>query len=71
MTLENEADYDKISEADEIMIEGFASAIKSGDSVTLTVKNSGEKIALKLTLTERQRSILLAGGMLNYTKENN
>ena len=71
MTLENEADYDKISEADEIVIEGFAEAIRGGDSVSLTLKKNGEKIALKLSLTERQRSILLAGGMLNYTKENN
>ena len=71
MTLENEADYDRISEADEIVIEGFAEAIRGGDSVSLTLKKSGEKIGLKLTLTERQRAILLAGGMLNYTKENN
>ena len=71
MTLENEADYDRISEADEIVIEGFADAIRGGDNVSLTLKKSGEKIGLKLTLTERQRAILLAGGMLNYTKENN
>ena len=71
MTLENEADYDKLSEADEIAIEGFAEAIRGGDGVTLTLKKSGESIPLRLTLTERQRAILLAGGMLNYTKENN
>ncbi|MBR5140332.1 MAG: aconitate hydratase [Clostridia bacterium] len=71
LTLKNEADYDKINEADAISIDGFREAIRSGNSVTLTDKNSGEKIELTLTLTERQRAILLAGGMLNYTKENN
>ena len=71
LTLKNEADYDKISEADSISIDGFREAIRSGDSVILTDKNNGEKIELTLTLTERQRAILLAGGMLNYTKENN
>ena len=71
LTLKNEADYDKISEADSISIDGFRGAIRSGDSVILTDKNNGEKIELTLTLTERQRAILLAGGMLNYTKENN
>ena len=71
MTLENEDDYDKVSEADEILIEGFADAIRGGDRVMLTLKKSGAEIPLKLTLTERQRAILLAGGMLNYTKENN
>ena len=70
MTLVNEDDYDKISEADGILIENFSSAIASGDTVNLTLKKSGEKIPLRLTLTERQRAILLAGGMLNYTKEN-
>ncbi len=70
MTLVNEADYDKISESDEILIENFAKAISNGDGVNLVLKKSGEKIPLSLTLTERQRAILLAGGMLNYTKEN-
>lgn len=70
MTLVNEDDYDKISEADGILIENFSSAIASGDTVNLTLKKSGEIIPLRLTLTERQRAILLAGGMLNYTKEN-
>ena len=70
MTLENETDYDRISEADEIVIEGFAEAIRGTDAVALTLKKNGENIPLRLTLTERQRAILLAGGMLNYTKEN-
>ena len=68
MTLKNEDDYDKIAEGDGIIIEGFKSAIEGEDGVYLTVKSSGERIPLVLTLTERQRKILLSGGMLNYTK---
>ena len=68
MTLECDADYDKIGEGDNIVIEGFADAVKCADSVTLLNKTTGERINLKLTLTERQRAILSAGGMLNYTK---
>ena len=71
MTLENEADYDKIAESDNISIENFRDAIASSDSATLVDKTSGASVTLKLTLTERQRKILLAGGLLNYTKENN
>jgi len=71
MTLENEADYDKIAESDNIVIENFDDAIRSSDNVVLLDKNSGEKVNLKLTLTDRQRAILLSGGLLNYTKENN
>ena len=68
MTLENESDYDKISEGDEIAILGFKEAIEKGDKAYLTLKKSGEKLALNLSLSDRQREILLAGGTLNYTK---
>ncbi len=67
MTLKCESDYDKIAEGEKIYIEGFAEAIRSGDEATL-VTERGEKISLVLTLSERQREILLAGGTLNYTK---
>ncbi|MBO5907842.1 MAG: aconitate hydratase [Clostridia bacterium] len=67
MTLSCEDDYDKIAEGEAISINGFKEAIKSGGELYLTTK-SGEKIALNLSLSERQREILLAGGTLNYTK---
>ncbi len=68
MTLANEADYDKVAEGDEIAIEGFAEAIKGSDTATLVVKKNGERIPLVLNFSARQREILLAGGTLNYTK---
>ena len=67
MTLKCEADYDKIAEGEKIYIEGFAEAIRSKDEAVLVTEH-GEKIPLVLTLSERQREILLAGGTLNYTK---
>ncbi len=70
MTLLDERDYDLINEGDEIVIEGLYDAVKSAESATLVIKNNGTRVALKLDLTERQRAILLAGGMLNYTKNN-
>ena len=68
MTLANEADYDKIAEGDDIAIEGFAEAIKGKDQATLVVKKTGERVPLVLNFSARQREILLAGGTLNYTK---
>ena len=68
MTLVNEEDYDKISEGDNIAIEGFKCGVLTSDTVALVDKTNGERVPLKLTLTERQRAILAAGGMLNYTK---
>ncbi len=70
MTLENEADYDKLTEGDNIVIEGFAKAIEGSDAAYLVDKANGARVALKLNFTKRQREILLAGGMLNYTKNN-
>jgi aconitate hydratase len=66
MTLANEGDYDKIPEGASIKIEGFKEAVASSDKACLAVGD--EKFELSLNLTERQREILLAGGMLNYTK---
>ena len=68
MTLKNESDYDKIAEGDQITIKGFAEAIRGADSAVLINKTGGAEIPLVLTLSSRQRDILLAGGTLNYTK---
>ena len=70
MTLKNPEDYDRINQGDELEIIGFADAVKNSDSVILRDKNNGAEVELLLSLTERQRAILAAGGMLNYTKEN-
>lgn len=69
LTLACEDDYDKISEGDAIRIDGFAEAIRGADEVTLVCGDNAAKIPLKLTLSARQREILLAGGTLNYTKQ--
>ena len=70
MTLENPEDYDKINQGDEISIEGFANGVASAERLTLVDKTTNVSVNLKLALTERQRKILSAGGLLNYTKEN-
>ncbi len=70
LTFENPDDYEKLSEGDELAIDNFASAIASSDTVTLTDKTNGAQIPLRLSLSPRQRKILSAGGLLNYTKQN-
>ena len=70
LTFENPGDYDKISEGDELIITGFADAVAAADTVTLEDKTCGAELSLRLTLTKRQREILGAGGLLNYTKAN-
>ena len=71
MTFVNEEDFERVAEGDKIRIEGFKNAIAGACEVALVDENNGARVPLKLDLTERQRAILLAGGMLNYTKANN
>ncbi len=69
LTFKNPDDYEKIAQGDDIEIADFAASIADKDEIILKNKTSGENITLLLTATERQRKILLAGGLLNYTKE--
>ena len=68
MILEREEDYDALTEGASLRIDGLYDAVKSADRVEMVCEDTGRSIGLKLTLTERQREILLAGGTLNYTK---
>ncbi len=70
MTLSNEADYDKLGEGDDLYIETFREAIRSSNKATLVNRKNGARIELLLNFTPRQREILLAGGTLNYTRQN-
>ncbi len=70
LTFEDPADYDKLTEGDALVIDGFASAVADAETLTLVDKTTGARIPLRLTLTARQRAILGAGGLLNYTKNN-
>ncbi len=70
LTFVNEADYDKISQGDEITIDNVRADIEAGKS-QLTVKNktTGDEIAVLCELTGRTKDIILAGGLLDYTRE--
>ena len=69
MTLENPDDYENFAEGDKIEIKGFAAAVAGAEKATLVNKTNGKTATLILNLSERQRAILLAGGRLNYTKQ--
>ncbi len=69
-TFANEADYDKISVNDELCLENIRESIANGTAVTLKNITTGESYELDYQLSERQRDILLAGGLLDYTREN-
>ena len=71
LTFVNENDYDKISIGDELVLPDVKKIILEGGDVVVENVTTGEKIMAKCELTGRTRDIILAGGLLNYTKENN
>ncbi len=70
LTFANENDYDNISEGDRLVIEGVRAAVSEGKT-NLTVKNltNGKAIPVLCELTGRTKDIMLAGGLLDYTRE--
>ncbi|MEG0750896.1 MAG: aconitate hydratase [Oscillospiraceae bacterium] len=65
----NADDWDGISLGDELATEGLLSALeKDCDTVTIVNRTKNASFTAAIELSERRRAILLAGGLLNYTK---
>lgn len=69
LNFRNEADYDKISQGDELCMPSIKDEIVNDKPVTLQNLTTGESYELKYDLSKRQKDIILAGGLLNYTRE--
>ncbi len=67
-TFVNEADYDKISQGDELLCENLIDSIKAGKNITVTNKTTGEHIECICDLSDRAKDIIIAGGLLDYTR---
>ena len=64
----DEADYDRIDQMDELRLPRIKEELKQGTQVTLEDVTKGFTIQVEAQLTQRQREMVLAGGLLNYTK---
>ena len=69
LTFSNPEDYEKLNQGDALLLSGIESGMAAG-VFTLVDKTNGAEIPVHCSLTERQKAILMAGGLLNYTKEN-
>ncbi len=69
-TFANPDDYDKIDTGDELALIDVRNKIINGDKVYLTNKTKGEEYELNYDYSDRQKAMILAGGLLNYTKNN-
>ena len=66
LTFANSEDYDSISLGDKLVLSDVRACIENGKDITL--KANGKEIKLVSSLSGRDRDIILAGGLLEYTK---
>lgn len=69
LQFKNEADYDGIDQMDTLSFPHIRAELEQGNDVTMKNLTKGTEISLTAVLTQRQREMVLAGGLLNYTKE--
>ncbi len=70
LTFVNENDYDLISLSDELSLENIKSQIEQGKTeIEIINKTNGKSIKVLCELSGRAKDIILAGGLLNYTRE--
>lgn len=67
-TFADGSDYDRIDTDDTLALEGIREEIADGKPVTLKNLTKGEEYALNYDYSDRQTAMILAGGLLNYTK---
>ncbi len=66
LTFANPADYDKLTQGDDLEMSGLVEALDTGRA-TLKNLTTGDVIELTGTFSTRQKEMLLAGGLLKYT----
>jgi len=67
LTFADPGDYDRIGPGDEVRLSDLAEAIASADELTVENATRGAAIRCRVLLSARQREVLAAGGLLNYT----
>ncbi len=67
-TFANADDYDRIDTDDSLALEGIRASIENGTKVILKNLTKNEEYELCYDYSDRQTAMILAGGLLNYTK---
>lgn len=71
LVFKNEADYDAIDQMDDLELPDIRKSIEAGGEVIVRDLTKGIDIQAEAILSQRQREMVLAGGLLNYTREQN
>ncbi|MBQ9942012.1 MAG: aconitate hydratase [Christensenellaceae bacterium] len=70
LVLADEADYDWMEQGDELVIEDARTKVGSQAEFEMMNLSKGRSFKVKLEVSDRLREILLAGGLLNHTRQN-
>ena len=68
-TFANPDDYGRIDKGDNLAVKGIRSTIENDGEAILVNETKGESYPLSFSFSGRQKDIILAGGLLNYTRE--
>ena len=66
LTFENPEDYDRLNQGDKLSMSDIFAGMESG-KITLKDETTGESFNLTCSFTDRQKAILKAGGLLQFT----
>lgn len=69
LVFQNEADYATVDQMDELELPDIRTAIRENQKIIVSNKTKGTSFEAQAVLSERQRAMVLAGGLLNYTRE--
>ncbi|MBR6407129.1 MAG: aconitate hydratase [Clostridia bacterium] len=71
LTFKNPDDYDRIEQGDKLSIPDIKKLVETADQAVVINVSKGVEIPVLLELSQRQRDMLIAGGLLNYTRQLN
>ncbi len=71
MTFVNEKDYDDIDLNDELVIEGAIEKVKNENRFFVKNVTKNKEYQVEIVLSDRQREMMISGGLLNFTREKN
>jgi len=68
LTFQNARDYDALARGDDLHVPEAAARLKVGRPVIVENRSSGRQIEVRYDLTDREREILVEGGLLPFTR---
>ena len=67
----NPGDYDQIESGDTIRLEGLRKALEEKQNIQAVNETKDQRYEMTYTLSDRQREVILAGGVINYFRVRN